>query len=110
MSAVPADGGGTKHDADKDPWHLAPWDSLRCVVKVLAFGARKYDARNWERGMAWSRCYRAAINHLVAWWQEGGTDPETGYSHLWHAGCCVLFLIAYERRGIGEDDRPHGGG
>jgi hypothetical protein len=23
-------------------------------------------------------------------------DRQTGYSHLWHAAACVLFLIAYE--------------
>jgi len=33
-------------------------------------------------------------------------DRQTGYSHLWHAGCCVTFLIAYEIRGIREHDRP----
>jgi hypothetical protein len=33
-------------------------------------------------------------------------DPETGFSHLSHVGCCALFLIAYELRGAGLDDRP----
>jgi len=33
-------------------------------------------------------------------------DRQIGYSHLWHASACVLFLIAYEIRGVGEDDRP----
>jgi hypothetical protein len=33
-------------------------------------------------------------------------EEVAGYSHLWHAGACVLFLIAYEIRGVGEDDRP----
>lgn len=100
---------GVKFDNGKDPWHLLPFDALRAVVCVLAFGAAKYGARNWEAGMAWSRCYAAALRHLTAWWEGAGRDPETGYSHLWHACCCVMFLIAYELRGTGEDDRPaHG--
>jgi hypothetical protein len=33
-------------------------------------------------------------------------DPETGFSHHWHAGCCVIILIAYEIRKVGRDDRP----
>lgn len=103
---IPSSSEGRKDDEGKLPWHLAPWDAIRCIVKVLAFGAKKYTPRNWEKGMAYSRLFRAAIGHLTDWWITGKPDPETGHSHLWHAGCCVLFLIAYELRGIGTDDRP----
>lgn len=101
-----SDNAGVKHDQNKDPWHLAPWDAFRCIVKVLAFGANKYSARNWERGMNWSRPFGALVRHITAWWEGENHDPETGFSHLWHAGCCIVFLIAYELRGIGVDDRP----
>jgi Domain of unknown function (DUF5664) len=97
---------GIKYDEGKDPWHLYPWDAAKCVVLVLGFGAKKYAPRNWEKGMDWSRCYRAAIGHMTAWWNNEGPDPETGMSHLWHAGCCVMFLITYEKRKVGNDDRP----
>jgi hypothetical protein len=97
---------GRKGDAGKDPWHLCPWDAVRCIIKVLAFGAKKYAPRDWERGMDWSRPYAALMRHLTAWWEGEHQDHETGYSHLWHAGCCILFLIAYELRNIGTDDRP----
>lgn len=97
---------GKKFDEGKDPWHLLPFDAVGAIIKVLAFGASKYSARNWEEGMAWSRCYAAMMRHASSWWMDEGKDPETGYSHLWHAGCCILFLIAFEIRGIGEDDRP----
>lgn len=97
---------GVKFDANKDPWHLAPWDAFNAVVKVLAFGAHKYAPRNWEKGMAWSRCYAAMQRHMTAWWQGDDKDAETGFSHLWHAGCCICFLISFEIRGTGTDDRP----
>lgn len=97
---------GTKFDGGKDPWHLAPWDAFRAIVKVLLYGVKKYEARNWEKGMAWSRCYGAAMRHATAWWDGEDNDPETGMSHLWHWGCCVCFLISFELRGIGKDDRP----
>jgi hypothetical protein len=103
-----ADNGGQKADAGKDPWHLLPWDAVRGIVQVLRFGAGKYEPRNWERGMDWSRCFSACIRHLTAWFEGEDKDPETGLSHLWHAGCCILFLIAFEARGIGRDDRPKG--
>lgn len=97
---------GRKDDDGKDPWELVPWDAVRAVAKVLAFGARKYGARNWERGMAYGRLYGATLRHLTAWWEGEKADPETGFSHLSHAACCVLFLMAFELRGIGDDDRP----
>jgi Domain of unknown function (DUF5664) len=97
---------GRKDDGGKDPWHLAPWDAFGAIVKVLQFGAGKYAPRNWEKGMAWSRPFSALQRHLASWWMGEKADPETGMSHLWHAGCCVVFLIAFEIRGIGTDDRP----
>jgi hypothetical protein len=97
---------GRKYDNDKDPWHLAPWDAFRAIVKVLAYGANKYEPRNWEAGMDWSRVYSALQRHLTAWWEGEAVDAETNMSHLWHAGCCIVFLIAYELRGVGKDDRP----
>lgn len=62
--------------------------------------------RNWEKGMRWNRPFAALMRHMWAWWRREEADPETGLSHLAHAGCCLLFLIAYEKRVIGEDNRP----
>lgn len=96
---------GRKDDGSKAPWHLLPYDALDEIVEVLRYGAEKYAPRNWEKGMAWSRPFAALQRHMTAWWMGEDRDPETGYSHLAHAGCCILFLIAYEKRGAGEDDR-----
>lgn len=97
---------GVKHDTGKAGWHLLPFDAVEQIVHVLDFGRGKYGARNWELGMAWSRCYAALFRHLVAWWCGEDRDPETGLSHLAHAGCCILFLLAFQARQVGEDDRP----
>lgn len=97
---------GTKLDAGKLPIHLLPFDSIERVTQVIEFGAAKYAPRDWEKGMAWSRVYSALMRHMWAWWRGEKADPETGFSHLWHAGCCIMFLIAYEDRHIGQDDRP----
>ena len=112
VTVIPEGGGrppskeARKDDGGKLPWHLAPWDAFRAIVFILAFGARKYGDRNWEEGMDWSRLWSACMRHLTAWWEGEPGDPETGKSHLWHAGCCIIFLIAYEIRGKGRDDRP----
>lgn len=97
---------GRKDDAGKTPWHLMPPDALNEIAQVLEFGARKYGDRNWERGMAWSRPFSALMRHMWAWWRGEDRDPETGFSHLAHAGCCILFLLTYYGHATGTDDRP----
>lgn len=100
------DGQGRKDDGGKLPLHLLPPDAIVEIAKVLDFGAKKYAPRNWEKGMSWSRPYAALMRHMFAWWAGEKADPETGLSHLAHAGCCLFFLLSYEQRHIGVDDRP----
>lgn len=107
---------GIKFDTNKNRLELLPPEFMLAVGVILTFGAKKYADRNWELGMKWSRVYGALLRHLFAWWGNrqirttenflfGPLDGETGYSHLWHAGACLAFLITYEERKIGEDDR-----
>lgn len=98
--------GGRKDDTGKPAYHLIAPEMLEALAVVLEFGARKYEPRNWEKGMSWSRCFGALMRHMWAWWHGEGVDQETGLSHLWHAACCLMFLLAYEARGVGDDDRP----
>ncbi len=95
-----------KYDEGKTPYELLAPEMLEGVGKVLQFGADKYAPRNWEKGMKWGRVFGALMRHMWAWWRGEKADPDTGYSHLWHAGCCIMFLIAYEARKAGTDDRP----
>lgn len=99
--------GGTKHDTGKARWDLVPWDAVGAFVDVLTLGAAKYTDRNWEKGIQYSRLFAATQRHLIAWWEGQDTDPESGRSHLAHAVCNGLFLLAFVRRGRTElDDRP----
>ena len=97
---------GRKDDGGKARYDLTPPEVEEAIAKVLAFGAAKYGARNWEKGMAWGRPYAAMRRHMAAWWGGEDLDPETKMPHLWHAACNAAFLIAFEARGIGTDDRP----
>lgn len=97
---------GWKADDGKLPMHLLPPEFLTATAAVLDFGAKKYAPRNWEKGLAWSRVFSALQRHMWAWWGGEDKDAETGLSHLAHAACCIAFLVAYEARGTGEDDRP----
>lgn len=103
---------GVKFDDGKPAFELLPPELEEAVATILAFGAKKYAARNWEMGMDWSRPYAATRRHLNNWWGRrdfgngAGKDRDSGLSDLWHAACNIAFLIAYEARGAGKDDRP----
>ena len=99
-----------KHDQDKIQMELIPPELLIEVGKVLTFGATKYAPRNWEKGMDWSRAYGALLRHMMAFWGGENKDPESGLDHLSHAACCLTFLIAYNARGTGNDNRVQGEG
>lgn len=96
---------GVKHDAGKNRLELLAPEFVEGVGSVMTFGAGKYSAGNWAKGMKWTRPFGAALRHLYAWARGEKADPETGLSHLYHAACCIMFLAVYEERGIGEDDR-----
>lgn len=106
MNAVAYEG-GRKDDGGKPRWDLMSPVLLNGIARVLTFGANKYADRNWEKGIKFGRVFAALMRHLWAWWGGELTDPETGESHLYHAGCCLMFLAHFED---GEyevfDDRP----
>ncbi len=98
---------GYKEDNGKTRYDLLPPELLEAVATILTYGTatRGYPERNWEAGMVWGRPFAATQRHLWAWW-DGEDNDESGYSHLWHAACEIAFLIAFEAREIGEDNRP----
>lgn len=97
--------GAVKHDAEKPRVDLIPFESLEVIGEVLGFGAKKYGAHNWTKGMEWHRLHRAAIGHIGAWSRGENLDPESRLHHLAHASCCLLFLLSYHLNETGTDDR-----
>jgi len=109
---VKPDNGGARYSEGKPRFDLLPPDVLRELAKVYTMGARKYGhepggARNWERGMRWGECYRAAQSHLNAFWagEDWNHADEGGRHHLDHAIWNLIALRTYTLRGIGTDDR-----
>jgi hypothetical protein len=88
---------GFKADAGKPRWSLLPWKALSKVVKVLEWGATRYAPDNWRTVQDWEeRYFNALIRHVTDWRLGQRYDPETGYHHLAHAACNVLFLLAID--------------
>lgn len=96
----------TKHDKDKPRLDLIPHELVLGLGEILRHGAEKYGDNNWATGADWSRYFAASQRHLWAWWSGEDEDPESRLNHLLHATCCIAFLIAYQSRDLGRDDRP----
>jgi hypothetical protein len=96
---------GFKYDEGKPMMSLLDPGALREIAKVMTYGAKKYSRLNWRKGMDWSRCADAALRHIFSWIDGEDKDPETGFSHLAHAACCLIFLIFYQLYNVGKDDR-----
>ena len=97
---------GKKFDIGKLRYDLVPVEAMEEVVRVLTYGASKYGDRNWEQGMSWSRNYAAAHRHLKDFWKGEDLDDESGIRSLAHAIVDCLFLLDYQLKQRGTDDRP----
>lgn len=83
---------GTKHDQDKPRMDLLDADALEGLAKVLTFGAKKYAAHNWRKGISNSRLVAALLRHVFAIVRGEYVDKESGLPHIDHVGCCWMFL------------------
>ena len=103
--------GGTKLDEGKAPMDLIPPEAMWAMANRLRIGAKKYDRRNWEKGILFSRVFAAICRHLWAWWGGEDVDPDgDGSSHIDAVLINVAFLVAFEKRGRTDlDDRPKHG-
>jgi hypothetical protein len=88
---------GRKFDGGKLEYGLLPALALEETVKVLTFGAQKYERDNWQKVPDAKRRYFDALQrHVWAWKQGEQIDPESGIHHLAHAMCCLMFLYEHD--------------
>ena len=99
---------GKKFDEGKPQLGLISTAFLWAIAKVMTHGRQKYGANNWREGLDWHRPYDALQRHLTVWWDGEDIDQDSGYSHLWLASCELMFLVEYENKKRGNDDRYKG--
>jgi len=88
---------GRKDDSGKLRFDLLPFSALKEVAGVITFGAGKYGAENWQKvSNLESRYFAAALRHLTEYAIGEDIDPESGYRHLAHAICSLMFVLEYE--------------
>jgi len=86
---------GVKYDDSKLRWTLLPLRAVKEVVKVLEFGVEKYSKDNWQK-VDKQRYIDAAFRHLTDYVQGEKIDKESGFSHLAHCVCCLLFVMWFD--------------
>ena len=95
--------GAVRDTADDKPrLVLIPPTALRRLGMVYLRGEKKYSARNWEKGMPYSRFLDSALRHLNSY-IEGKRDED----HLSQAVFNIFAIIHFEETGRTElDDLP----
>lgn len=96
---------GTKFDDGKLRYDLIPPRPLQELARVYTIGARKYDDRNWEKGIKWGRIFAAMMRHAWAWMIGERWDPVDGQHHLASVAWCAFALMEFESTHPELDDR-----
>jgi len=97
--------GATRHDSGKPQMDLLSPIAMEGTASILTFGAKKYAAHNWRKGMLWSRSIASLMRHLFKFIGGEDTDPESGLPHIDHVACNAMFLQEYFRTHKELDDR-----
>lgn len=84
--------GGKKNNKNKPRWELLPLDAVEKIVEVITYGAEKYGDNNWKKVFAEE--YRGAtLRHHKDDACGDDYDKESGFLHLAHEACNVLFRL-----------------
>jgi len=82
------------------------FNNLDGACRVFAYGAGKYAAWNWAKGMAWSVPLGCALRHMQAVLDGEFIDDESGLPHIDHVFSNIVMLDYFERHYPEGDDRP----
>lgn len=90
----------TKHDTGKPMVSLVEPEFILGVAEVLTMGAKKYAIDNWKlmTDEDIRRVKDSLLRHTLAYTSGELIDKESGLSHLYHAGCNLMFLDYHSRQ------------
>ena len=94
---------GTKIDTT-----LVPFDFICAVAAGLNYGAKKYGARNWEKGLNLSDLLNSVDRHNRAIMNGEQMDHSSGLPHMVLLASSAAMLVSSMIRGIAVDDRAEG--
>lgn len=80
-------------------------EDIELAARVFAYGADKYAAWNWAKGMKWSVPVACYLRHMLLADPES-VDVESGLPHRGHAVCNLIMLAHFVELCRDMDDRP----
>lgn len=98
QKAKPIKQEAVRHNQDKTRFDLIPPCFIREVAEVFTFGAKKYAPENWKgfTPEQQEEIKASLLRHIYAYLEGEELDPESGLSHLAHAGCNLAFLSYFK--------------
>ena len=91
--SIPEPERSLRYNNGKPDFSLLPMSTLTEVVRVLEYGASKYERNNWLKPTSWDVSFACLMRHMSAWQDGEDDDPESGRSHLAHAACNILQML-----------------
>lgn len=83
---------GIRDNKGKLKWSLVSWKALEPMVKVLMFGAKKYDSWNWSNGLKYTEVCDSLQRHMISFLEGEDNDKESKLAHVGHILCNAMFL------------------
>lgn len=86
-----------RFNKDKLRYDLIPPEFITALAEVFTFGAQKYTPNNWKgfTPEQQEEIKGSLLRHIYAYLEGEENDPESGLSHLAHAGCNLAFMIYF---------------
>lgn len=95
----------SKKDSKPEKYALIPWDAMDEVARVYGEGAAKYGDRNWELGNYYSSGLDALGRHYSDFSKGEDRARDNHCHHLASVVFHCLAIMAWQKRGVGIDDR-----
>lgn len=83
----------TRYNEGKTDWSQLFYPAIEPMVRVLMFGAQKYNKDNWKKYMSREDILNSSMRHLVALFNGIENDEETKLSHAAHVMTNMMFYL-----------------
>jgi len=97
-----------RYNTGKLRWDLVDWEGIEEMLKVLEFGANKYAANNWQKGLHKKEILESTQRHLIKLFQDEEVDQESQLHHAGHIMCNMMFYLYHDRHSsfVSERNNP----
>lgn len=72
--------------------------ALAEIARVMEYGAKKYNRKNWALVEDKERYESASLGHQMSFHNGEYLDDESGLQHMAHSICSQLFLLELKLR------------